>query len=122
MLGTDTSCQIVNTTTTTITVDKDFSDDGSGQVTILLTCESGTVTDTDNTATESDDAEFKVDGFTPGDTCDASEGPAPTGYSKNESDCQDLVLGTDTSCQIVNTTTTTITVDKDFSDDGSMVR
>ncbi len=119
VLGTDTSCQIVNTTTTTITVDKDFSDDGSGEVTITLTCDSGTVTNTDNTATESDDAQFKVDGFTPGDTCDASEGAAPTGYSKNESDCEDLVLGTDTSCQIVNTTTTTITVDKDFSDDGS---
>ena len=36
-------------------------------MTVTLTCESGTVTDTDNTATESDDAEFKVDGFTPGD-------------------------------------------------------
>ncbi len=119
VLGTDTSCQIVNTTTTTITVDKDFSDNGSGEVTVTLTCDSGTVTNTDNTATEGDDAEFKVDGFTPGDTCDASEGAAPAGYSKDESDCEDLVLGTDTSCQIVNTTTTTITVDKDFSDDGS---
>ena len=118
VLGTDTSCQIVNTTTTSITVDKDFSDDGSGEVTVTLTCDSGDVTEDDNTATETDDAEFTVDGFTPGDTCDASEGAAPAGYTKDESDCEDLVLGTDTSCQIVNTTTTSITVDKDFSDDG----
>ena len=86
---------------------------------MTLTCDSGHGDRHDDTATESDDAEFKVEGFTPGDTCDASEGSAPAGYSKNESDCQDLVLGTDTSCQIVNTTTTTITVDKDFSDDGT---
>ena len=72
------------------------------------------MTDTDNTATETDDAEFKVDGFTPGDTCDASEGSAPAGYSKNESDCQNLVLGTDTSCKITTRRPTTITVDKDF--------
>ena len=118
MLGTDTSCQIVNTTTTSITVDKDFSPNAAGEVTVTLTCESGDVTEDDNTATETDDAEFTVDGFTPGDTCDASEGTAPAGYTKNESDCQDLVLGTDTSCQIVNTQNVTfVNVTKDFQPD-----
>ena len=102
---------------TTITVDKDFSDNNAGTVTVSLTCDSGTVTNTDPTATETDDAEFKVDGFTPGDTCDASEGSAPSGYTKNESDCQDLVLGTDTSCKIVNTLNeANITVSKQYSD------
>ena len=104
-VGVGAECTIVNTlNSATITVDKDFSDDSSsGEVTVDLTCESGTVTDTDATATESDDAEFLVEGFTVGDTCDATEGSAPSGYTKDESDCQDLVLGTDTSCQIVNT-------------------
>ena len=121
VLGTDTSCKITNTlNSTTITVDKDFSDNNAGTVTVSLTCDSGTVTNTDPTATETDDAEFKVDGFTPGDTCDASEGSAPAGYTKDESDCQNLVLGTDTSCKITNTlNSTTITVDKDFSDNNA---
>jgi hypothetical protein len=104
----------------TITVEKDFSDDSSGEVTVSLTCESGDVTETDNTATETDDAEFLVEEFTAGDTCDASEGAAPAGYTKDESDCQNLVLGTDTSCEIVNTlNSATITVKKDFSDNST---
>ena len=83
---------------------------------MTLTCDSGDVTEDDNTATRvGRRASSRSTGFAPGDTCDASEGGAPAGYTKDESDCEDLVLGTDTSCQIVNTTTTSITVDKDFS-------
>ena len=92
---------------------------GPGEVTVTLTCDSGDVTEDDNTATETDDAEFTVDGFTPGDTCDASENQPPDGYTKNESDCEDLVLGTDTSCQIENTlNTASFTVNKSYVPSG----
>ena len=66
-------------------------------------------------------AVFTVTGFAPGDTCDASEGAAPAGYSKDEvglPGARDLQADGTPSCTITNTlNSATVTVHKDFSDD-----
>jgi hypothetical protein len=60
------------------------------------------VTNTPRLASEGAPAVFTISGATTGATCKASEPTVPTGYTKNESDCQngDPLNG---SCTIVNT-------------------
>ena len=63
----------------------------------------------DNTASESDDANFKVTGFTTGDTCDASESSPPAGYMPDTTDCQDIPLETSpATCEIRNVQSQTL--------------
>jgi len=110
--GSTASCTIVNDpivippTTATFNVLKDFTDDDTGSVTIGLTCTNGgTVTPVDTTASEADDANFTIAGFTAGATCTATEGAAPVGYNKDESNCVAVPivdLGVH-SCTIINT-------------------
>ena len=103
---------------TTITVDKDFTDDNTTDyVTVSLNCGDASVTTVDATATESDDAEFRVEDFDSEDVCSASEGDAPSGYTKDETDCEILDPETDTTCTIVNDLNeATIEVSKEYSD------
>ena len=104
-----------------VAVDKDFSDNNdTDDVTVTLVCTSGTVTENDNTATEADDANFEVVGFTVGATCDATESNVPAGYEETSNDCDDLALVHTqlVTCTIVNTLREdTFIVRKDFSDD-----
>ena len=119
------SCTIANTLRSAqITVHKDFSDDNDDAVSVSLTCTGdGDVDSSPKDATDEDNASgapavFTVTGFEPGDTCDASEGAAPSGYSKDESGCDDLTLDGGNECTITNTlNSATVTVHKDFSDD-----
>jgi hypothetical protein len=122
----DRECTIVNTkdrngggggggdpepSSTTIVVKKDFQPDNpSAEVAVSLDCGPGvtvTAQGGDNTASESDPVEFTVDGFAASTRCDASEGLAPLGYTKDESDCQDVDPNdpdaADRECTIVNT-------------------
>ncbi len=119
------SCTITNTLRSAqITVHKDFSDDNDDSVSVSLTCTGdGDVDSSPKNATDEDNASgapavFTVTGFEPTDTCDASEGAAPSGYSKDESGCDDLTLDGGDECTITNTlNSATVTVHKDFSDD-----
>ena len=120
----NSSCTIVNTlnqTSNSFTVHKDFSDNNTSWVAIYLSCSSGTVTANPIWAREGTPAVFQVNGALPGTTCTATESSVPSGYTKNEADCQngDPLGG---SCTIVNTVTTasnTFTVFKDYSDNSS---
>ncbi len=127
--GDDADCTVTNTlNSATVTVHKDFSDDNDAKVSVSLDCTGGVVDsspkdaqDEDLTPTPGDPAVFTVTGFDPDDTCDASEGSAPSGYSKDEAGCQDLDLEPDgtPSCTITNTlNSATITVDKVYSPAG----
>jgi hypothetical protein len=96
------SCTIVNTKNShTFTVHKDFEDDIAASVSVSLSCTSGTVTNSPRLASEGAPAVFTISGATTGATCTASEPTVPTGYTKDESDCQngDPLNG---SCTIVN--------------------
>ena len=122
------SCTITNTlNSATVTVHKDFSDDNEDAVSVSLKCTGdGDVDSSPKDATDEDNvagapAVFTVTGFEPGDTCDASEGAAPAGYSKAEGGCQGLVLQVDgtPSCTITNTlNTATFSVSKVYSPAG----
>ena len=112
------TCTIVNTLNSAqFEVLKDFSDDNTADVTISVSCTSGSVTDDDTSASEADRANFTVTGFTyPGTTCTATESGVPFGYTTNDSDCQDgdaISPGGTTSCTMVNTVIPpTLTVNK----------
>jgi hypothetical protein len=86
------------------TVNKNFVPDNPADVTMMLTCSSGTITNDDPTATEADPANFTVYGFTSGATCTATENIAnvPLGYTPNQSDCINVLLQTDGACTIFN--------------------
>jgi hypothetical protein len=121
----DGSCTIVNTlnaTTSSFTVHKDFSDNNTASVSVTLSCTSGTVTNNPQLASESTPAVFTISGATVGTTCTATEPTVPTGYTRNQTDCQngDPLDG---SCTIVNTrveeSSNSFTVLKDFSDNNT---
>ncbi|MGK2927906.1 MAG: hypothetical protein ACSLE2_20005, partial [Lysobacterales bacterium] len=122
------SCTIVNTknttTTNSFTVRKDFSDNNTASVSVTLTCTSGTVTNNPRLASESSPAVFSISGAATGATCTATEPSVPSGYTRNQTDCQngDPLNG---SCTIINTRNTTtansFTVYKDFSDNNSAI-
>jgi hypothetical protein len=98
------SCTITNAVVAGVvsfTVNKDFSDDNPMDVTVQLSCSPGAVVGpNDNTASESDPADFTVDNVF-GTTCSASE-TAPAGYVADTSACQNVPLTTG-SCTITNT-------------------
>ena len=99
------SCTLVNTlNTVTFEVNKDFSDDNTASVTVGLSCSTGTVVVNDPTASEADDADFTVNGFTVGATCTATE-TVPAGYTANQTACAGVAItpGGTASCTIVNT-------------------
>jgi len=118
------SCTIVNTLNEVpvdeFTVYKDFSDNNSTSVSVSLSCSSGTVTNTPQNASEASPAVFNIEGAAPGATCTATENSVPSGYTKNESGCQngDPLNG---SCTIVNNldavASDSFWVIKNFSDD-----
>ncbi len=98
----DFSC--ILTSTAAFTVNKDFSDNNTANVTVGLVCTSGTVVNDDTAASEADPANFTVNGFTVGATCTATE-TVPTGYTANQTACAGVAItpsGTP-SCTIINT-------------------
>ena len=122
------SCTIVNSKSSTtssskFTVYKDFSDNNSAWVSISLSCSSGTVTNSPKWAREGSPAVFNISGASSSATCTATEGSAPSGYTKNETNCQNKAIGS--SCTIVNSKSSTtsssskFTVYKDFSDNNT---
>jgi hypothetical protein len=90
-------------------VRKDFSDNNSASVSVTLTCTSGTVTNTPRLATEGAPAVFSISGAATGTTCKATEPTVPSGYTRNQTDCQngDPLNG---SCTIVNTKNTPVDI------------
>jgi hypothetical protein len=108
-------------TDATFIVRKDFTDVNTGTVTVSLECSSGTVIATNAAASEADPAQFRVEDYTPGATCNASE-VVPAGYTANTTDCQSVAT-TDADCTIVNTpnaTTHRLTVSKSGTGSGSL--
>jgi Mg-chelatase subunit ChlD len=116
------SCTIVNTVRSAqLNVLKDFSDDNSADVTVSVTCTSGTVANIDTTASEADAANFQITYFNAGATCTATE-VVPAGYTANQSACVNVAIshGGTASCTIVNNLNTdTFVVSKDFSDNNA---
>jgi len=114
------TCVFTNTLNSgSFTVNKDFSDNSDASVSIELTCTEGTVTESPLSATEASPAVFEVTGFLDAPTCTATEVSVPTGYTMDNSDCQDDdPLGG--SCTIVNNLrTTSFTVNKTYNDGGT---
>ena len=104
--GGSPACQVVDTLNSiTLTVRKDFTNKSTSTVSFSLTCTSGTVTQTPLPASPSSPAVFKITGFVTGVSCSASEGTPPTGYTADESDCQDVSLASRGECTIVNSPT-----------------
>ena len=117
-------CQIVNVLrTANITVNKDFSDNNMSNVAIAVACTSGTVTVSDNTASESDSANILVTGFNLGTTCTATE-VVPNGYTANQTGCATIAItpGGNHSCTIINTLNQAMfTVNKDFDPNNNVI-
>jgi hypothetical protein len=114
------SCTIINIlNVSNLTVYKDFDPDNFvTQVTITVTCTSGTVTPASAPAGEGSPASFQISGFTTPANCTATE-TAPPGYTGNATGCQNVAImpGGNHSCTITNTAIQEpFTVYKDFSD------
>ncbi len=109
------SCTITNTLRTAqVVVSKDFIPDDAADVTVSLSCTSGSVANDDPTASEADPANFTVTGFNTGATCTATES-VPVGYAASGSPAGTCSAAISTgSCTITNTTSATFTVSKDF--------
>jgi hypothetical protein len=108
------SCTFTDRTTAQFIVNKDFQPNNASDVTITLVCTTGTVANDDNTASESDPANFTVTGFNPGTTCTATETPPP-GYTAIQTNCQNVPItaGGTASCTIINQLAGQITIIKD---------
>ena len=114
-------CTITNDTTATFNVSKDFSDNNIANVTVALTCTSGTVTVDDATANEGgpDTADFTITAFAAGTTCTATE-TVPAGYTSNEATtCLNVAIaitGGPFSCTITNSLNAAVfNVSKNFT-------
>jgi hypothetical protein len=112
------TCTITNTLrSATLTVAKDFVPNAGGSVTVTVSCTSGTPSPASGSASEATSFVTTVTGFNAGATCNASEGTAPAGYTKNEAACQNVPIsdGGAASCTITNNlNVATFTVAKDF--------
>jgi hypothetical protein len=101
-------------------VNKTFVPSDPGSVTVSLSCtDGGVAAATDNTASQTDDANFTVTGFTlnSNPTCTATETGVPAGYTINSCSAT-LSVGV---CTITNhETTTTFTVNKVYSPSGPL--
>jgi hypothetical protein len=81
-------------------VAKDFTDDNPMDVTVNLTCNPGSVLVViDNTASETDLAEFSVDSE-PGTTCTVTE-TVPSGYTADLTACQNVPVAA-LQCTVIN--------------------
>jgi hypothetical protein len=72
-----------------------LTDSNTSTVSVSLTCGTGNVAVTPKNASDNPDtpAVFTVTGIpVAGTTCTATEGTAPVGYTKNESDCLNKAL------------------------------
>ena len=104
------------------TVYKDFSDNNAASVSISLSCTSGNITNNPQSASEASPAVFNITGAASGATCTAVENSVPSGYTANQTDCQngDPIGG---NCTIVNNlnapTSADFTVYVDFDDDNT---
>ena len=101
------SCTIVNNLVEndaeSFWVFKDFSDDNSASVSVTLSCSRGTVTNNPQLASEAAPAEFSITGSNPSATCTATENSVPSGYTADQSECQDVPLRAVGGCEIFNT-------------------
>ena len=101
-------CIVVNEPTTTdFVVSKDYTTASAGPVTVQLTCSDPNAVIAPPSAQTDEGgppASFTVTYWSPGTTCTASEGTPPTGFSEDNTDCQDkpLVHEGQVSCTIVN--------------------
>jgi hypothetical protein len=87
------TCTITNTlNSTTFSVGRKFSDGNTISVAVSLTCDSGTVDPARGSAREGSPAAFAVTGYTAGATCTATTVKAPSGYRRDESACQSVLL------------------------------
>jgi Domain of unknown function (DUF5979) len=100
--GGSVSCTIINTTSTTLTVRKDFTDNNPARVFVRLECTSGTIEEASLPASIDAPAVFSIKGFDAGATCTATEAKVPPGYSKDESKCLNVPLVAQKECTIVN--------------------
>jgi len=121
--GKAAACTIINTRETpssvTFTVAKDFDPDAPEiSVSISVTCtEGGTPDASTKPASEGTPAVFRISSFGPGATCTATEGPAPGGYTSDESDCTSVAIAKKRSCTITNRlNSTTFSVGREFTD------
>ena len=95
------SCTITNTfNSTTFSVSREFTDGNRSSVAISLTCDSGTVESTGQTARDGLPAIFTVSGFNTGATCTATTIKAPSGYNRDETGCLKVPVET-AKCTIV---------------------
>ncbi len=117
--GVETPCTITNDPAT-FKVTKTFSDGNLAEVTVLLTCTSGTIAPPNPATTVNQIVIFTITSFTdPGTTCSASESGVPLVYTTDNSACQDLAIsdGAQTPCTITNTLNeATFKVTTTFSD------
>jgi uncharacterized protein DUF5979 len=89
------SCTITNSPNEmTFSVGREFTDGKSTSLGIVLTCDSGAVEPARGTADEDSPAVFKVTGFAAGATCTATPFRAPSGYRRDDTDCQTVPLDT----------------------------
>ena len=122
--GTST-CTIVNVlNTATLNVLKDYTPDDplAPNVTISVTCTSGTPSPASAPANEGMPASFTISGFDPPATCTATE-TAPPGYNGNQANCMNVAItvGGTSNCTITNTAIQTpFQVLKDFTDNNPM--
>ncbi len=99
-------------------VNKVFNPSDPGSVTVSLSCtDGGVAAASDNTASQADDANFTVTGFTLGSnpTCTATETGVPAGYTINSCNA---TLSTGVCTITNNETTTTFTVNKAYASGG----
>jgi hypothetical protein len=100
-----------NYRTATVEVYKEYSDGTTETaVTIELECTNG-FSDTDQADPATDTpAEFTVEGFAEGDTCDVTEVDSPPGWTPDTDDCQGLTLtaGGTPDCTVTNVPETSI--------------
>jgi hypothetical protein len=110
-------CTITNTLRQAqFQVRKDFSDNSQAQVSVTLTCASGTVSPAGaQSVSEGNPANWTVSGYTGDPDCTATENPIPSGYISTGTCTGALVE--DGGCTITNTLREgSFTVRKDFTD------
>jgi len=93
--------------TATLTVNKDFSDNNTDAVEVIVTCGLGATHDHpfSKYVTEVTPVDFTISVPVGPETCDVVESPAPAGYAVDDSNCQNVIVssGSTPSCTIINT-------------------
>ena len=104
-------------TTDDFTVTKTFNDSNTSEVTITLTCTSGTISPPNPTTTVNQSTTFEVTGGDNTTTCTATESGVPAGYTTDNTACENVNLQNLGSCTITNTNTADFQVSKNFIPD-----